>query len=83
MIEGLIARIKVFMMTATAVIAVLLGAYILGGRSARRAAEIKNQREESKRLHTTVEVKNEVTNGVRRMGDSAIDTELAVNWMRD
>ncbi|MCS5982292.1 hypothetical protein LNO78_29080 [Klebsiella pneumoniae subsp. pneumoniae] len=57
MIEGLIARIKAFVMTASAVIAVL-GAYILGGRAARRSAEIKNQREENKRLSTTIEVKN-------------------------
>ncbi|URI72870.1 hypothetical protein M3X91_27065 (plasmid) [Klebsiella pneumoniae] len=41
MIEGLIARIKAFVMTASAVIAVLFGAYILGGRAARRSAEIK------------------------------------------
>ncbi|HBL6736622.1 TPA: hypothetical protein LSH72_004010 [Klebsiella oxytoca] len=83
MIEGLIARIKAFAMTASAVIAVLLGAYILGGRAARRSAEIKNQREENKRLSTTVEVKNETTTKVRRMDDGAVDDELSANWMRD
>ncbi|APM29138.1 hypothetical protein ACB381_18040 [Klebsiella michiganensis] len=83
MIEGLIAHVKAFVMTATAVIAVLLGAYILGGRSARRAAEIKNQREENKRLQATVEMKNEATSKVRRMGDSVVDAELAAHWMRD
>ncbi|WP_248187657.1 hypothetical protein, partial [Klebsiella pneumoniae] len=83
MIEGLIARIKAFVMTASAVIAVLVGAYILGGRAARRSAEIKNQREENKRLSTTVEVKNETTAKVRRMDDDAVDDELSANWMRD
>lgn len=83
MIEGLIARFKALVMTVTAVIAVLLGAYVLGGRSARRAAEIKNQREESKRLNATVEIKNETTDKVRGMGDGGVDAELAANWMRD
>ena len=77
MIEGLIARIKAFVMTASAVIAVLFGAYILGGRAARRSAEIKNQREENKRLSTTIEVKNETTDKIRRMGDGAVDDELS------
>lgn len=83
MMEGLIARIKALVMTASAVIAVLLGAYILGGRAARRSAEIKNQREENKRLRTTFEVKNETTAKVRRMDDGAVDDELSANWMRD
>ncbi|WP_154943789.1 hypothetical protein [Klebsiella grimontii] len=83
MIQGLIARFKAFVMTATAVIAVLLGAYILGGRSARRAAEIKNQREENKRLQATVEIKNEAMDKVRSMGDSGVDAELAAHWVRD
>lgn len=83
MIEGLIAHIKTFVMTASAVIAVLLGAYILGGRAARRSAEIKDQREENKRLRATVEVKNETIDKVRRMDDDTVDSELSANWMRD
>lgn len=83
MIEGLIAHIKTFVMTASAVIAVLLGAYILGGRAARRSAEIKDQREENKRLRATVEVKNETIDKVRHMDDDAVDSELSANWMRD
>jgi hypothetical protein len=55
----------------------------LGGRAARRSAEIKNQREENKRLSTTIEVKNETTDKIRRMGDGAVDDELSANWMRD
>ncbi|EMJ3744475.1 MULTISPECIES: hypothetical protein [Klebsiella] len=83
MIEGLIARFKAFVMTASAVIAVLFGAYVLGGRSARRSMEIQSQQEENKRLKTTVEVKNETNDKVRRMDDDAVDSELAANWMRD
>lgn len=83
MIEGLIARFKAFVMTAAAVIAVLFGAYILGGYSARRSIEIRGQREENKRLRTTVEIKNETNDKVRSMGDDAVDSELAANWMRD
>lgn len=83
MIEGLVARIKAFVMTASAVIAVLLGAYILGGRAARRSAEIQNQREENKRLRTVTEIRNETTSKVRRMDDDAVDSELSANWMRD
>lgn len=83
MIEGLIARFKVFVMTAAAVIAVLFGAYVLGGRSARRSIEIRSQREESKRLKTTVEIKNETSDKIRRMDDDAVDSELAANWVRD
>ncbi|HBT4797413.1 hypothetical protein HRF84_08090 [Klebsiella variicola] len=83
MIEGLVARIKAFVMTASAVIAVLLGAYILGGRAARRSAEIQSQREENKRLRTVTEIRNETTSKVRRMDDDAVDSELSANWMRD
>ncbi|AKL03843.1 hypothetical protein AB184_00770 (plasmid) [Klebsiella oxytoca] len=83
MIEGLIARFKAFVMTASAVIAVLFGAYVLGGRSARRSMEIQSQQEENKRLKTTVEVKNETNDKVRHMDDDAVDSELAANWMRD
>lgn len=83
MIEGLIARFKAFVMTASAVIAVLFGAYILGGRSARRSIEIRSQREERKRLKTTVEIKNETSDKIRRMDDDAVDSELAANWVRD
>lgn len=83
MIEGLIAHIKTFVMTASAVIAVLFGAYILGGRAARRSAEIKDQREENKRLRATVEVKNETIDKVRHMDDDTVDSELSANWMRD
>ncbi|ELP0880817.1 TPA: hypothetical protein RRJ08_004026 [Klebsiella pneumoniae] len=83
MIEGLVARIKAYVMTVSAVIAVLLGAYILGGRAARRSAEIQSQREENKRLRTVTEIRNETTSKVRRMDDDAVDSELSANWMRD
>ena len=83
MIEGLIAHIKTFVMTAAAVIAVLLGAYILGGRAARRSVEIQSQREENKRLRSVIEIKDETTKKVRHMDDDAVDGELAADWMRD
>ncbi|HHT4259114.1 TPA: hypothetical protein ACTYZB_004780 [Klebsiella variicola] len=83
MIESFIARFKAYLMTAAAVIALLLGAYVLGGRSARRSIEIRSQQEENKRLKTTVEVKNDVMEEIKRKDDAAVDAELNANWLRD
>lgn len=83
MIAGLISRFKALWMTALAVILVVFGAYCWGGRAAKRAVEIKTQRDENKRLQHTVDMKNEAVNVVRSKDDDTIDRELNDKWMRD
>lgn len=83
MIAGLISRFKALWMTALAVILVVFGAYCWGGRAAKRAVEIKAQRDENKRLQHTVDMKNEAVNVVRSKDDDTIARELNDKWMRD
>lgn len=83
MINGLISKAQQYLMTASAVILVLFGAYMLGGRAARRSVELKVERDEKKRIQHTVDVKNETINAVRKQGDDSVNTELIANWMRD
>ncbi|QLT68210.1 hypothetical protein [Klebsiella variicola] len=54
-VVALISKFKVALATASAVVLVLFGAYMLGGRSARRAVEIKEIREEGLRNKKIVE----------------------------
>lgn len=83
MLAGLYAKVRQYLLTATAVIMVLAGAYYLGGSAARRSMEIKAHREEKKRLQNTVDVKNDVINTVRRKDDATVDSQLVADWMRD
>ena len=79
MLLGLYIKAKQYLLTASAVIMVLAGAYCFGGRAARRSMEIKAEREDNKRLQHTLDVKN----AVRRSDDATVDAQLAADWMRD
>ena len=78
----MIAWIKTHIYTATAVVAVLLGAYGMGHRAAARAAREKRVAEVTQTLRKTIEVKNAVQHRVDKLdGDTARD-ELRRDWMR-
>ena len=83
MFGSLVSKLKIALITLAAVLFVLVGAYAMGGRAARQAIEEKARQEDRKRLQSTVDVKNETFNEVRRKGASAVHRELHGNWVRD
>ncbi|ELE9693048.1 hypothetical protein RM405_004125 [Enterobacter kobei] len=83
MFGSLFSKLKIALITAAAVLLVLIGAYTMGGRAARQAMEEKARQDDRKRLQNTVDVKNETINEVRAKDASAIHRELRDKWMRD
>ncbi|WBM73010.1 hypothetical protein OH773_21855 (plasmid) [Buttiauxella sp. WJP83] len=83
MAGSLFSKLKIALMTPAAVLLVLVGAYMLGGRAARQAMEEKARQEDRKRLQSTVDVKNEIINEVRQKDASAVHRELHDKWLRD
>ncbi|HHT3161927.1 TPA: hypothetical protein ACTYTY_005026 [Enterobacter hormaechei] len=83
MFGSLFSKLKIALITAAAVLLVLVGAYTMGGRAARQAMEEKVRQDDRKRLQNTVDVKNETINEVRAKDASAIHRELSDKWMRD
>ncbi|EMB8467660.1 TPA: hypothetical protein ACXNQJ_004876 [Enterobacter hormaechei] len=83
MFGSLFSKLKIALVTAAAVLLVLVGAYTMGGRAARQAMEEKARQDDRKRLQNTVDVKNETINEVRAKDASAIHRELSDKWMRD
>ncbi|MBJ8899678.1 hypothetical protein I5418_21545 [Citrobacter braakii] len=83
MTGSLFSKLKFALTTLAAVLFVLVGAYTMGGRAARHAIEEKARQEDRKRLQSTVDVKNETLNEVRRKDASAVHRELHDKWLRD
>ncbi|MGM8611426.1 hypothetical protein [Enterobacter hormaechei] len=83
MTGSLFSKLKFALMTLAAVLFVLVGAYTMGDRAARQAIEEKARQEDRKRLQSTVDVKNETLNEVRRKDASAVHRELHYKWLRD
>lgn len=83
MTGSLFSKLKFALMTLAAVLFVLVGAYTMGGHAARQAIEEKARQEDRKRLQSTVDVKNETLNEVRRKDASAVHRELHDKWLRD
>lgn len=65
-----------------AVLAVLLGAYGLGHRSASKAAEARRVREERDVLRETVEVKKKVKRDTVKMSPDNARRALERDWLR-
>ncbi|HCL6058078.1 TPA: hypothetical protein N2O29_003847 [Citrobacter amalonaticus] len=83
MVGSLFSKLKIALMTLAAVLFVLVGAYTMGGRAARQAMDEKAWRDDRKRLQSTVDVKNETIDEVRRKDASAVHRELHDKWLRD
>ena len=77
MTGSLFSKLKFALMTLAAVLFVLVGAFTMGGRAVRQAFD------EKARLQSTVDVKNEILNEVRRKDASAVHRELHDKWLRD
>lgn len=83
MLGSLMTKLKVALITLAAVLFVLVGAYTMGGNAARRAMEEKAKQEDRKRLQSTVDVKNETLDELRRKDASTVYHELHNKWLRD
>lgn len=74
--------VKSFMLTAASIFLMLLGAYHLGGRAAKRAADIKRLNEAAKRARATIEVRSDVEKAIRNRTDDSVIDELHSDWLR-
>lgn len=83
MFGSLFLKLKIALITLAAVLLVLVGAYTMGGRAARRAVEEKAKQEDRERLQNTVDVGNEITNELRWKSASAVHRDLHDKWLRD
>lgn len=82
MLGSLMTKLKVALITVSAVLFVLVGAYTMGGNAARRAMEEKAKQEDRKRLQNTVKVVNETSSKIRQKDASAVHRELYDKWVR-
>ncbi|OYB97767.1 hypothetical protein [Escherichia coli] len=82
MLGSLMTKLKVALITLSAVLFVLVGAYTMGGNAARRAMEEKAKQEDRKRLQNTVKVVNETSSKIRQKDASAVHRELYDKWVR-
>lgn len=83
MFGSLFLKLKIALITLAAVLLVLVSAYTMGGRAARRAQEEKVRQDDRKRLQSTVDVKNETFNEVRQKDAAIVHRELHDKWLRD
>jgi hypothetical protein len=78
----IIERLKGWALTALAVLLVLVGAYAMGGRASRKAADKKTNYDEALRTAAGAKGVHDVELNTRGMPDGAAADELRRNWMR-
>ncbi|MBE2897775.1 hypothetical protein HPC37_02760 [Pasteurellaceae bacterium 20609_3] len=67
---------------AGAILAILIGAYSLGHRAARKSAQEKTVRDDLKRTEKTVTVIKETQNEISKKTNDDIHRELFTKWVR-
>lgn len=72
------SRLQAWALTALAVLAVLAGAYAMGGRAARRSAELEEERRQARARRRMEEVDREIDDL-----DRAALRERARRWVLD
>lgn len=72
------SRLRAWALTALAVLAVLAGAYAMGGRAARRSAELEEERRQARARRRIEEVDREIDDL-----DRAALRERARRWVLD
>ena len=72
------SRLQAWALTALAVLAVLAGAYAMGGRAARRSAELEEERRQARARRRIEEVDREIDDL-----DRAALRERARRWVLD
>jgi len=79
----ILAWLKSKALMALAVLAVLVGAYALGGRAATRAAQRKREYDEALRAGAGAKGVHDVEVEIRRMPPGRAADVLRRDWMRD
>lgn len=74
----MLSRLQAWALTALAVLAVLAGAYAMGGRAARRSAELEEERRQARARRRIEEVDREIDDL-----DRAALRERARRWVLD
>jgi hypothetical protein len=80
---GLTTRLQAWAFTALAVLLVLVGAYALGGRAARRSTEEKYKFEKARREAAAAKGAHDAQMEVDALPTGGAADELRRNWMRD
>jgi hypothetical protein len=78
-----VEKLKSWALTFLAVLAVLVGAYAIGGRKARRAAEAKHNYDEALRAGAGAKGVHDVEVEVRKLPTGGAADQLRRDWMRN
>jgi hypothetical protein len=79
----IVERLKAWALTLVAVVLVLLGAYAMGGRKARQAAEKKRNYDDALRAGAGAKGVHDVEVEVRKLPAGGAADQLRRDWMRD
>ena len=76
-------KLQGYALTILAVLAVIVGAYAIGGRASRKAAEKKNLLDEALRASAGAKGAHDAEAETRRLPDGAAADQLRNEWVRD
>lgn len=76
-------RLKSWALTALAVLLVVLGAYTMGGRASRKAANAKKELDDARRAAAGAKGVHDAASEINEMPDGAAAGQLRREWMRD
>ena len=80
---GILTRLQAWALTALAVLLIIVGAYALGGRTARKAADRKKEYNDALRAAAGAKGVQDATLTVRSLADGGAADKLRDDWMRD
>ena len=76
-------KLKAWALTAWAVLLVLVGAYVMGGRASRKAAEKKANYNEALRSAAGAKGAHDAETDTRKLPDGGAADQLRRDWMRN
>lgn len=79
----IMTRLHAWALTALAVLLVLVGAYAMGGRASKKAADRKREYDDALRAAAGAKGVHDANVTVRSMPDGAAADKLRDDWMRD
>lgn len=80
---GILTRLQAWALTALAVLLVIFGAYAIGGRVSRKAADQKKKYNDALRAAAGAKGVQDATLTVRSLDDGGAADELRDKWVRD
>lgn len=78
----IVTKLQGWALTLAAVVLVLLGAYAIGGRAAKKAANKQQQFDEARRAAAGATEVHHANQEVEKMGNGAAAIQLRAEWMR-